>query len=131
MLYEETTTGSEISLIDSFLEEQTLTAVEKFARLHDSEQLSRHQTVYQDLIPLEKPGTGQQFAFEVDLDKCSGCKACVTACHNMNGLDAAETWRSVGLIHDKDTINQKLIFPQLVLQRFQHKYTSTASNPAV
>ncbi len=127
MLIEPTTDQEislEVSLIDAFLEEQTLTAVEKFSKLHDSDHLARHKTVYQDLIPLDKPLTGQQYAFEVDLDKCTGCKACVTACHNMNGLSDDETWRSVGLVHDKDTLNSKLIFPQLVLERFQHKYTS-------
>jgi Fe-S-cluster-containing dehydrogenase component/DMSO reductase anchor subunit len=34
----------------------------------------------------------------VDLDRCSGCKACVTACHSLNGLDDGETWRDVGLL---------------------------------
>jgi Fe-S-cluster-containing dehydrogenase component/DMSO reductase anchor subunit len=51
------------------------------------------------LIPLSTPGPGQQYSFEVDLDRCSGCKACVTACHSLNGLEAGETWRSVGLLH--------------------------------
>ncbi|HVY68337.1 MAG TPA: DmsC/YnfH family molybdoenzyme membrane anchor subunit, partial [Verrucomicrobiae bacterium] len=36
--------------------------------------------------------------FEVDLDACSGCKACVTACHSLNGLDEGETWREVGTL---------------------------------
>jgi Fe-S-cluster-containing dehydrogenase component len=35
----------------------------------------------------------------VDLDACTGCKACVSACHSLNGLDEDEMWRSVGLIH--------------------------------
>jgi Fe-S-cluster-containing dehydrogenase component/DMSO reductase anchor subunit len=34
----------------------------------------------------------------VDLDACTGCKSCVAACHSLNGLDAGETWRSVGLL---------------------------------
>ena len=42
------------------------------------------------------PGPGQQYAFEVDLDACTGCKACVTACHSLNGLDEGESWRRVG-----------------------------------
>ncbi|MFZ5496658.1 MAG: DmsC/YnfH family molybdoenzyme membrane anchor subunit [Verrucomicrobiota bacterium] len=50
------------------------------------------------LIPLTAPGPGEQYAFEVDLDACSGCKACVTACHSLNGLDETEAWRDVGLI---------------------------------
>src|SRR5690606_22522304 len=45
------------------------------------------------------PAPGQQYAFEVDLDACSGCKACVAACHSLNGLEESETWRSVGLLH--------------------------------
>ena len=35
----------------------------------------------------------------MDLDACTGCKACVTACHSLNGLDDGEIWRSVGLLH--------------------------------
>ncbi len=54
---------------------------------------------YKQLIPLSKPGAGEQYAFKVDLDKCTGCKACVSACHSLNGLDEDETWRDVGTIH--------------------------------
>jgi len=50
------------------------------------------------LIPLSQPGAGEQYAFTVDLDRCSGCKACVSACHSLNGLDDEETWRDVGLL---------------------------------
>ena len=53
---------------------------------------------YRSLVPATPPGPGQQYAFEVDLDRCSGCKACVMACHTLNGLDEAETWRDVGLL---------------------------------
>jgi formate dehydrogenase iron-sulfur subunit len=53
---------------------------------------------YRDLLPATAPGPGQQYAFEVDLDCCSGCKACVAACHSLNGLDVRETWRDVGLL---------------------------------
>lgn len=53
---------------------------------------------YHDLIPLSQPGPGEQYAFTVDLDACSGCKACVSACHSLNGLDDEETWREVGLL---------------------------------
>ena len=52
----------------------------------------------QGLIPLSGPKPGEQFAFEVNLDRCSGCKGCVTACHSLNGLDENETWRDVGLL---------------------------------
>ena len=54
---------------------------------------------FQSLIPLSRPGPGEQYAFEVDLDSCSGCKACVVACHALNGLEDDESWRDVGLVH--------------------------------
>jgi formate dehydrogenase iron-sulfur subunit len=81
-------------------EQHRLTAVERFARAHDAglpHGDSAHR--YRDLIPLSKPQAGQQYAFEVDMDLCTGCKACVTGCHNLNGLDDAEVWRTVGLLH--------------------------------
>ncbi|MGF1450977.1 MAG: DmsC/YnfH family molybdoenzyme membrane anchor subunit [Opitutales bacterium] len=53
---------------------------------------------YRSMIPLTAPRKGEQYAFEVDLDACSGCKACVSACHSLNGLEDGETWRDVGLI---------------------------------
>ena len=53
---------------------------------------------YRDLIPLSSPRPGEQYAFEVDLDKCSSCKACVSACHSLNGLDEGEAWREVGAL---------------------------------
>jgi len=81
-------------------DQQRLTAVERFARAHDAglpHGDGAHR--YRDLIPLSKPQAGQQYAFEVDMDLCTGCKACVTGCHNLNGLDDAEVWRTVGLLH--------------------------------
>ena len=87
------------TLIDDLLaEQQKLTAVDRFSRQHDTNQLPAQAKYYRDLIPFTKPQPGQQYAFEVDLDKCSGCKACVTACHSLNGLDEDEVWRSVGLL---------------------------------
>src|SRR5437870_3739577 len=86
-------------LIENLLAEQgSMTPVVRFSRAHDRHELAAGSR-YRDLIPLSLPRTGQQFAFEVDLDKCSGCKACVTACHTLNGLDDSETWRDVGLLH--------------------------------
>ena len=79
-------------------DQQSFTAVEKFSRAHDQRTLSPDARSYRDLIPLETPRPGEQYAFEVELDKCSGCKACVTACHSLNGLDENETWRDVGLL---------------------------------
>ena len=58
---------------------------------------------YERLIPLTQPGPGEQYAFEVDLDSCTGCKACVSACHSLNGLDENETWRDIGLLVGSDS----------------------------
>src|SRR5437773_697746 len=89
------------TLIDELLAEQReLTAVETFSRAHDAHAIAAPR--YRDLLPLTAPAPGQQYAFEVDLDKCSGCKACVTACHSLNGLDEDETWRSVGQLASTD-----------------------------
>ena len=88
------------TLIDHYLARQgTLTAIEDFARRHDAGLVPSQAQYYSDLIPLEEPLPGQQYGFEVDLDACTGCKACVTACHSLNGLDEDESWRSVGLLH--------------------------------
>ncbi len=79
-------------------EQQSLTAVEEFAFKKSTGTLTRDTRSYARLLPASPPGPGQQYAFEVDLDRCSGCQSCVTACHTMNGLDAGETWRIVGLL---------------------------------
>src|SRR5262245_50448298 len=78
---------SEGGLLDALLREQQVTAVEQFAQWHDAGAAPLQAKYYRDLIPLSQPGAGQQYAFEVDLDACSGCKACVVACHNLNGLE--------------------------------------------
>ncbi len=97
-------------LIDFFLQDQQrLTAVDKFSRAHDVDTAPLHEKYYRDLIPLSKPGKGEQYAFEVEMDACTGCKACVTACHSMNGLDEDEVWRTVGLVqggHDDAPVFQ-------------------------
>jgi Fe-S-cluster-containing dehydrogenase component/DMSO reductase anchor subunit len=86
-------------LIDALLAEQrSLSAVDHFARTHGRNELPALEKHYRRLLPASAPASGQQYAFEVDLDQCSGCKACVTACHALNGLDDDETWRSVGLL---------------------------------
>jgi Fe-S-cluster-containing dehydrogenase component len=88
-------------LVEQLLaEQQSLTAVERFSALQDSGSV---RGLYSELIPLREPGPGEQYAFEVDLDRCTGCKACVTACHSLNGLDENETWRSVGLLQKTGT----------------------------
>lgn len=90
------------TLIDEFLAQQaTTSAVERFSSAHDlldSSATPVQSRWYRDLMPTAAPGPGQQYAFEVDLDSCSGCKACVVACHSQNGLDEGESWRSVGLL---------------------------------
>jgi len=97
------------ALVDALLEEQQpTTAVEKFAQLHARDALPLNVKQYRDLIPLTTPQQGEQYAFEVDLDACSGCKSCVAACHNLNGLEEGETWRGVGMLHG-GTIEQPVI----------------------
>lgn len=87
------------TLIDQLLAEQRqLTAVAKFSRAHDRHHGPLLESHYRDLIPLTAPRPGEQFAFEVNLDQCSGCKGCVTACHSLNGLDDDEAWREVGFL---------------------------------
>jgi formate dehydrogenase iron-sulfur subunit len=87
-------------LLLALLEEsRELTAVERFAKLHDNGAAPEQAKYYRDLIPASLPDVGQQYAFDVDLDACSGCKACVSACHHLNGLEPAETWRSVGQLY--------------------------------
>jgi Fe-S-cluster-containing dehydrogenase component/DMSO reductase anchor subunit len=98
------------TLLDAVLaEQQRPTAVERFALRHERNEVSTQNKWYRDLLPARAPGPGEQYAFAVDLDACSGCKACVTACHNLNGLDEDETWRTVGLLHggtEKDAFQQ-------------------------
>lgn len=89
------------SLVDELLAEQSKldTAVARFSDWHcdndDGHVQARH---YRELIPLSKPKPGEQYAFEVNLDQCTGCKACVAACHSLNGLDDDESWRDVGML---------------------------------
>ncbi len=91
--------NTDIDLISILLkEQQSLSAVDHFAKQYDAQSLPAQSKYYTDLIPSAVPQSGEQYAFEVDLDRCSGCKACVTACHSLNGLDENETWRDVGLL---------------------------------
>lgn len=93
------TTAEGPQFVQRLLQEQReLTAVEEFSRAHAAEIPPDQSRYYSRLLPATPPGPGEQYAFEVDLDRCSGCKACVTACHSLNGLDQGETWRDVGLL---------------------------------
>ncbi len=93
------------NLIDQLLTEQKQlqTPVARFSEIHHQRKpdLADH---YRSLIPLTKPSDGEQYAFEISLDRCTGCKACVSACHSLNGLDDGEAWRDVGtLLGGRDT----------------------------
>ncbi len=85
------------TLLELLLQEQGgLSAVDSFADWHEFNSIAA--ATYQALMPATAPKSGQQYAFEVDLDACSGCKACVVACHTLNGLEENETWRKVGAL---------------------------------
>jgi Fe-S-cluster-containing dehydrogenase component/DMSO reductase anchor subunit len=91
-----------LTLLDELLAEQRrLTAVEQFDRACEAAP-DRKAAVYRARMPAAAPQPGEQYAFEVDLDGCSGCKACVTACHSLNGLEPGETWRHVGVLIGDD-----------------------------
>jgi Fe-S-cluster-containing dehydrogenase component/DMSO reductase anchor subunit len=88
--------------LDELLAEQgrLQTPVVGASRAFDQAALQKNDAKsFQSLIPLTAPGPGEQYAFEVDLDSCTGCKACVVACHALNGLEDEESWRDVGFIH--------------------------------
>jgi len=87
------------TLVDDLLgEQQLLTPIGRFSLKRENGSLPAQAKYYRELIPLTLPAAGQQYAFAVDLDACTGCKACVTACHSLNGLDEGETWRDVGTL---------------------------------
>ena len=106
-------------LIEQLLaEQQSLTAVEAFSRVHDANADAEPEQAryYKKLLPATPPGPDQQYSFEVDLDQCSGCKACVVACHTLNGLEEDESWRRVGTI----TIGEELPRVQHVTTACHH-----------
>ncbi len=88
---------STTNLLQLLLQEQgELSAVDHFSNWHESQ--SAAVSAYHALMPATPLKSGQQYGFEVDLDACSGCKACVVACHTLNGLEESETWRKVGAL---------------------------------
>ncbi|HWA86395.1 MAG TPA: 4Fe-4S dicluster domain-containing protein, partial [Opitutus sp.] len=97
-------------LAELLAEQQRLdTPVARFSTAHDAGTANGLAALRAQLIPLSAPAAGEHYAFEVDLDACTGCKACVTACHSLNGLDETETWRDVGLIvggHPRHPVQQ-------------------------
>ena len=87
------------TLIDDLFDQQQRlqTPVALFAeKIRGDHAMESH---FRNLIPLSKPAAHEQYAFEVALDRCTGCKACVSACHSLNGLDAHESWRDVGVLY--------------------------------
>src|SRR3954471_21084878 len=91
-----------LALVDELLAEQgrlQTPAVRASAAYDQNQRVNPAGIEFKSLIPLTAPGPGEQYAFEVDLDSCSGCKACVVACHSLNGLEENESWRDVGFIH--------------------------------
>ena len=99
------------TLIDELIESQRRldTPVARFAAAHEAADNAPHAhgsraALGAQLIPLSAPGPGEQYAFQVDLDSCTGCKACVSGCHSLNGLDDEETWRDVGLVYGRDSL---------------------------
>jgi formate dehydrogenase iron-sulfur subunit len=90
------------TLVDEFLADQAATtAVDRFSQVHDRVLAGGPATrsgTYRDLMPATPPAEGQQYAFEVDLDACSGCKACVVACGSLNGLPAGTSFRDTGTL---------------------------------
>lgn len=87
------------SLVSALLrQQQQITAVDRFSNWHDQSH-GRDEERYSESFPSLELKPGQQLAFEVDMDACTGCKSCVTACHQMNDLDPGEVWRNVGRLH--------------------------------
>lgn len=97
-------TGSLSGFLAELLAEQRVldTPVSRFSRSHDMQAPDGSVTRFSELIPLSQPDVDEQYAFQVDLDSCTGCKACVAGCHALNGLDEDETWRDVGLLVSDD-----------------------------
>lgn len=104
-------------LIGQLLTQQSdLSAVEQFSQWHEEHGESplgpAQEKYYRNLLPASAPSEGQQLAFEVDLDACSGCKACVVACHTLNGLEEDESWRRVGTLMTGGLSNEPAASPE-------------------
>jgi Fe-S-cluster-containing dehydrogenase component/DMSO reductase anchor subunit len=116
-------TTAPASSLESFLAEliadqqKLQTPVTRAATAHELQPSAWRAERFRELIPLTAPAPGQQYAFEVDLDSCSGCKACVSGCHSLNGLDEEETWRDVGLVFG---VSDRSSFSQTVTTACHH-----------
>ena len=67
-----------LPLVDRYLGEQQATAADRFAQAHDAARADGRPALagrYSALMPATPPAAGQQYAFDVDLDACSGCKS--------------------------------------------------------
>jgi formate dehydrogenase iron-sulfur subunit len=110
--------------LDSFLAElladqqRLITPAARASAVFDAQPPHLRGEAFRDLIPLSAPGPGERYAFEVDLDSCSGCKACVVACHSLNGLDETESFRDVGLVLGTDSCGAP--FQQTVTSACHH-----------
>ena len=90
-----------LALIDELLAEQSRLQPPVVRASHAFDQIEHPISKienFQSLISLTHPRPGEQYAFGVALDSYTSCKACVSACHALNGLDDDETWRDVGLL---------------------------------
>lgn len=101
------------------LQQQLDTPVARFSREHQQSSGSPGENVTQ-LIPLSAPAPGEQYAFAVDLDACSGCKACVSACHSLNGLEEDETWRDVGVVLSREISPEAPVYQQTITTACHH-----------
>ena len=107
-----------LNLIETYLHKQNaLTAVDVFSKTHEEGAFPKHEKFYRDLIPKRESVGGEQLAYQVDLDTCTGCKACVAGCHSMNGLDKDEAWRKTGTIQSTD---EKAPFSQTLTSACHH-----------
>ncbi len=116
--------STKAQLLESYLnQQQNLSAVEEFSLFHKNQQGEESTKYYQKLIPTDKPKAGEQYSFQVDLDKCSGCKSCVTGCNSRNGLDEGENWRSVGMLQGNSPsqlLKKEIPFQQHITSSCHH-----------
>ena len=88
------------SLVDELLaEQQRLTAVERFSQYHESTHGPALAGTYESLLPLSKPGPGEQYRFEVDLDASALTQFVINLRYALMSLSLSQKLeRRVGLI---------------------------------